>query len=368
MNLIMSNNDLAIIKANVFSVISLLLTIAVGVCASLFPNDIINNRSPFWEVSEVSFKASAFWFLVVLATIFYTIGQVVQTKRADESLGKLDSMIKRLQTLPSDDYLPSYQSCYRTAAANTFLVLQSPDTKIGDINQTIRIVLGAILETARDFDKAGEIMYSANIMLWRPNQRDIEASSPVDLFRTNGNPDFLGILELVPELSTTTSSKSDTYDIDENIKEILLPIPKESSKIYDASGHLKEQMLPGAPYAFVYRVFASYKNINFLFNWLDNKCALDLSTINKVKDYFRDPKGHGKNILSFGSIPILSPSLKANESNDTPPLGVLNIHSAEENLLQDNGQTLFAPLLEPFLILLSVLILKRGELLTNDSI
>ncbi len=98
---------------------------------------------------------------------------------------------------------------------------------------------------------------------------------------------------------------------------------------------------------------------------MDNKSALDLSTINKVKSYF-DMQGDGENILSFGSIPILSPSQKANVSNDTP-LGVLNIHSAEENLLQDNGQTLFAPLLESFLMLLSVLILKRGELLTNGG-
>lgn len=353
---------------HMLSAISLLLVIIVGAMASIYPNEIINNRTPCWFVSEseCSYQASFFWFFVFAAIITYTFGQILQMSRIYASQKKLDSMIKRLQTLPSDNYLPSYQSCYRTAAASTFLILQLQDLKTSDINKTIRIVLGAILETAKDFDKIGNnIMYSANIMLWRPNQTDIEATSPLDLFNAIGNSNHSGFLELVPELSTTTALINDTYDKDDNALPLLLPVPVNRMKVADAKGFIKEQILPGAPYAFVYKVFASFENINSLHAWLDQKSALDLATINKVKSYF-GMKGNGKDILSFGSIPILSPSANANMS-DKIPLGVLNLHSAEEYLLQDNGQTLFAPLLEPFLILLSVLILKRNELLTNGS-
>jgi len=72
-----------------------------------------------------------------------------------------------------------------------------------------------------------------------------------------------------------------------------------------------------------------------------------------------------KDIGSFASIPILAPTPNAGTS-DNPPLGVLNINSNKKNILKDNGQTLFVPLLEPFLILLATLIVERTGMLENE--
>lgn len=347
-----------------FSGLALFMSILAGAHASKYAEAIYSNLSPFWLAKTFSIEASVFWGLVYLALIFFILGQVVQNKRADKAIGKLDSMIKRLQTLPAEGYLPSYQSCYRVAAANSFLVLLSPETKIEQVELAIRSVLGSILETARDFDKAGEIEYAANIMLWHAEGKDVEATKPLELIPNMINhPDLEGVLELIPALSTTTTNNiKDKYNQDKLVKPILLPIPKNRKPIYDTNMNLRSQLLPGAPYAFIYKVFASYKNINTLFDWLDNDCAASLETINQVKSYFM-PNGAGENIRSFGSLPILLPSANATTS-EALPLGVLNIHSAKENILEDNGQTLFTPLLEPFLMLLSMLLLKRTELLS----
>ncbi|WP_143220393.1 MULTISPECIES: hypothetical protein [unclassified Achromobacter] len=43
-------------------------------------------------------------------------------------------------------------------------------------------------------------------------------------------------------------------------------------------------------------------------------------------------------------------------------MAVLNIHSNRENLLQDGGPTMFAPLIEPFCFLLATLLRRRSML------
>lgn len=363
-NLSQALNILKDFILNSITGVAVVSSILAGALASFYTKDILSNYLPFWMAGELSWKASLFWALVYFAAILFVLNQIILSRKGEASINKLDAMIKRLQTLPAEGYLPSYQSCYRVAAANSFLVLLSPNTKVEQLELAIRTVLGSILETARDFDKAGETEYSANVMLWCPSGSNIESISPHELIPNMLNhPDLDGVLELIPALSTTTSNIDEKYNPDQNVKSILLPIPVNKKSIHDANMTLRSPLLPGAPISFVFKVFASYKNIRTLFDWLDNDCATSLETINKIKAYFT-ASGDGEYIRSFGSIPILLPSQNA-YSSDALPLGVLNIHSAKENLLQDNGQTLFAPLLEPFLMLLSMLILRRTELRNN---
>jgi len=223
-------------------------------------------------------------------------------------------------------------------------------------------VLGAILETARDFDKSPEAIYFGNVMIWRPKGEGIEAISPLHIVPfIQGDPRVAGVIELIPELSTSTLDENE-YNKDSNIKPIVFQIPSDPTPVFDGRMMLKYPILPCAPLAFVNKVFASYENIAKLFLWLDTKCGLDAITIDKIRNYFHT--GDGKHIRSFGSIPILLPSEDADKSDDDP-IGILNLHSTQENILEDNGQTLFAPLLEPFLMLLSILILKRNEAMSK---
>lgn len=331
------------------------VTIMAGALASFYTSEIKNNLTPFWGADSFSSHASYFWACVILAGVFFVSSQWAQTRRAARATSKLEEMINRLQTLPADGYLPSYQSCYRIAASNALAVIYSQSATLTQVEAAIRTVLGAILETARDFDRSGDTLYCANIMLWREGGVGLEAPTPIHLVQGgNGCPQFAGLLELMPNLSTSTANQA--YARDSHAKPVTLPVPRDSAPVRNKNQELAYPMLPGAPWAFVNRVFASYNSIKSLFNWLDTKSSADLHTIESIKKYFRD--GDGKNIRSFGSIPILLPTASA-PTEDSFPIGVLNLHSAQENILKDNGQTLFAPLLEPFLILLSVLLIAR---------
>ena len=349
-----------------FGGLTAFVTIMAGALASFFTDDIRNNLTPFVFSDSVSLKASAFWACVIMAGVFLGGGQWAQNRRASRTTRELGVMINRLQTLPADGYLPSYQSCYRVAASNAFAIIYSTNPTVAQIEATIRTVLGAILETARDFDRNAGVDYYANIMLWRPNGLGLEAKSPLHLVTfVKNDPNVAGLLELIPELSTSTANGTTPtgnvtpYDRDQNISAITLPIPNDPAPVRDSKFLLRYPILPGAPWAFIGKMFASYENISQLFQWLDNSSSTDLHTIAKIKNYFIS--GDGKHIRSFGSMPILLPTEDALTSEDLP-LGVLNLHSTKEDLLQDNGQTLFAPLLEPFLILLSILLLKREEI------
>lgn len=351
--------------ANAFSGFALFFSILAGAYASKFADVISNNLTLVW-FTNVTFSSVAllFWVFVWAAVLCFIVGQVVQIRRADASINKLDFMIKRLQTLPAEGYLPSYQRFFRVASSITFFTLLNKNITTENVEFAIRVVLGSVLESAKDFDRADSIVYSANIMLWRPNGNNVESIKPLELMpNIIGHPDLEGVLELVPALSTCTNRKDkDDYNPDLSVDEVLLPIPKDKGPTYDSNMNPREQLLPGAPYAFVHKVFVQYKNISILNNWLDNNCAQNEAIKNKIKDYFAT--GEGSHIRSFGSIPILPPSAEATGA----PLAVLNIHSDKENLILEDGQSLFAPLLEPFLMLLSVLLLKRQELIMQTQV
>lgn len=335
------------------------LMIMAGALASFFTEEIKTNLTPFWSSSSVSIKATTFWFCIFSAGFFLGLGEWAQNRKVTRTANSLENMVKRLNTLPADGYLPSYQSCYRVAAAITYSVTYHPNPTILQVEEAIRNVIGAILETARDFDQGGDSSYCGNIMLWRENGDSIEAASPIHIVNyVKGDPQVSGLLELIPELSTTTEG-NERYDKDLSIKSIILQIPSDASPVHDKEMNLRYPLLPGAPLAFINKVFVSYESISKLHEWIDTKCGLEARAISKIKSYFSH--GDGKSIRSFCSIPILLPTKDAN-TGTANPIGILNLHSAEEGILQDNGQTLFAPLLEPFLMLLSLLLLKRKDI------
>lgn len=345
----------------IFTPLGVVFSVASGAFASFYTYEIKHNFLPFWESSTISYKASFFWVFLFLAALCFLINQVALSVRSEQSIQKLDQMVKRLQTLPSDGYLQSYQSSFRVAASNVFLVLLDPATTVDQVNQAIRTVLGSILETARDYDKVGDIKYSANIMIWRESKTNIESKnylSPV--VNALNNPNYSGFLELLPELSTNTSQDAN-YGVDDLVSALVLPVHNNKSDVPDSNMNLFTHLLPGAPYAFANKIYASFGTINELFTWLDSVCAESLEVKNVIKDYFRE--NPGARIKSFASLPILLPSIDAPDS-EANPIAVLNIHSETENILDDNGESLFQPLLEPFLMLLSTLLLKRTDLLS----
>lgn len=102
-----------------------------------------------------------------------------------------------------------------------------------------------------------------------------------------------------------------------------------------------------------------FESVEAYARWLDANSSRGLEMVNPLKEYFVN--GAGVHVKSFGSRPIVSVDPKVGS------IAVLNIHSDRENLLQDSGQTLFAPLIEPFCFLLATLIETRQVLLSANN-
>jgi len=142
------------------------------------------------------------------------------------------------------------------------------------------------------------------------------------------------------------------------VSPVVLPLPKGPYEIFDEKNSLiKFRVFPGAPWSFIFSEFASFGRIEDFLEWLNTKSTANIEDIQGLRNYFFGPSG--LHIRSFCSVPISRRSSGSDKSANIEPIGVLNIHSNMNGLLADNGSTFFAPLLEPFLILLAALITIR---------
>lgn len=173
---------------------------------------------------------------------------------------------------------------------------------------------------------------------------------------------YQGILELIPEFSTT--SDTDAYQVDNSISSIGLPIPVKPEVLI--GNQKKHKVLPGAPWSFVYKTYTSFHSMNEFLKWCNERCDFSDSVKNDLKNYFTI--GVGKDVKSFISYPLL---LLSNEDNSgKPALGVLNIHRNMEGILTGRGKSkeandlglkLFTPISDPFRMLLVLLLQKYSS-------
>lgn len=341
-----------------FSVSTTLLVIFAGVSASLFTEGI---RSHFFldvPESKSSDGARYFWIFVTLAALAFWLNQAALTKRGNRARSELEEAVRRLKTLPSEVFLPTHSRCWKEASASAIACMVTVNTgktlSRADVDQAARAVLRAVLEAAKDFDKAGQqLEYSANVMVWRDQAQGIESPNAFHVIEKSlVGPEISGYLELIPELSTNSSAAvPGTRDL--STKAVLLPIPKDPSPFLGDDGVTRIVTLPGAPTTFATGNYSVFPNLQSFFEALNKGTTLDDRVTRQVMSYFKEAEG--RHIRSFASFPIMAPG-----STDQLPLGVLNIHSRHEGLLEDNGLTLFAPLLEPFLTLLAVILALRG--------
>jgi hypothetical protein len=346
-----------------FGAFTAIATVLAGGLASFFTDSIKESYWPFF-VGPISWGATAFWFTVGLAGTCLGAGQWAQAQKSDRAAKKLESMVAKLETLPTGGFLPEWKETCRIALQDCCLSLMNPQGTITDLEQRIRNVLGSIAIIAQQYDKAGEVEYAASIMLWRECddafQVNLECSEPVVVAPWfQGDQRAQGVLELVPSLSTAYTGSLNNFSSDPRAVPLVLPVPIDTSVVYDQLNKVRTPVLPGATWAFVHTAFAQFPDVSEFARWIDDETSIDAHAAKRMKDYFRESEG--KHIQSFGSVPILVKSFSGTQQ--TKHVGVLNLHSAETGLLADNGQTLFVPLLEPFLVVLSVLLLQREDML-----
>lgn len=349
------------------------ITVLAGGLASFFTDEIKTYLLPFFGIGAyvVSWKATVFWICVALAGGSLGLGQWSQGRRNARATAKLESMVVKLETLPTGKFLPDWQEACRISLLDGVTLVLSETKSIEQVEQLIRDLLGSILQTAQQFDKIWHpVQYSANIMVWREadakSNVKLEAASPkviVPWFQ--GDVRVSGVLELIPGLSTTlTAGDPAPFVPDIGAEPVVLPVPVDLSLAYDVNRKSRSPVLPGAAWAHVNKQFAQFPDVSKFAEWIDERTSIDTHAANAMKDYFF--KGDGDHIKSFGSIPVLSPAAKRGLEH-LRPIAVLNLHSNEPGLLEDNGQTLFVPLLEPFLVLISILLVERNSLLKKHS-
>jgi hypothetical protein len=344
------------------------VTILAGAEASFFTDDIKTSHIflPFSKADTFSLTATVFWLAVYAVTLLLGGTQWAQNRAAARArtemvtqATKLESLVRRLESLPPETYLARHQETLRRAMSSVIAGISS--TQVHETEAAIRNVLGAVLELARQYDKCNDnTPYCANIMLFRQGGK-VEAENPTSLPNVEPNhPDYDGCLELVPSLSTTTSQSD--FSSDPDIFPFVMHIPKNKEPARDENFMLKFPVLPGAPWSFVYKEYAGFPTILELNEWLRMKCSVETAVQEAIRTHFST--GNGKRIRSFSSMPILA--LTPDVAN-SPALGVLNIHMYDEGLLEEKGGERFSPLLEPFRLILSILLTVRQEKLSSDK-
>jgi hypothetical protein len=351
-----------------FGAFTAIVTVLAGGLASFFTDSIKESHWPFF-MGPISWGATGFWFAVGLAGACLGAGQWAQTQKSDRAARKLESMVAKLETLPTGGFLPEWKETCRIALQDCCLSLMNPLGKIAEHEQRIRNILGSIAIIAQQYDKANGIEYAASVMLWRECDAKfhvkLECSQPVIVAPWfQGDERVRGILELIPNLSTSyTNTSTGAFSNDPKAVPLVLPVPQDTSVVYDQTNKVRTPVLPGATWAFVHTAFAQFPDVSEFARWIDEETSIDAHAAKKMKDYFRESEG--KHIQSFGSVPILVKGFSG--TPHTQHVGVLNLHSVATGLLADNGQTLFVPLLEPFLVVLSVLLLQREDMLAAQQ-
>lgn len=342
--------------------VTAVLTVMTGALASFFTDDIKANWVPFPFLSsgQLSWPATAFWICLGLVGVSLSGTQWAQSRagaRIRAELGgradRLDEAISRIESLPPEGFLAAFQRLLGRAVRSTIA-----GTGANDASQAaaaIRNVLWCILDLVRAYDKVQPVpCYCANIMYFHSATDRIPTHVVTTRPVQQNHPDYDGWLILETSWSTTTLCDGG-IEIDPDVPALLLPIPKDKSPLVDANGREKYRVMPGAPWSFVKEQFAGFVSIASFYEWLENRCSEDGGTIKDTEEYFRS--GKGKHIKSFVSMPlILPPTDGGKDERDGRCIGVLNIHSVGEGLLKEKGGQRFAPICEPFLLLLSILV------------
>jgi hypothetical protein len=212
-----------------------------------------------------------------------------------------------------------------------------------------------LAELIRIFENSPlQTTYAANVMIFRPaaalrklppeQRREWERGLAFSPPRTR-LVELEGILQLVPELSTTTARAENEPD---ELKPLRLPVPEQRLRHVRHGDSRLWRVLPGAPVAWVRKKWVAYPSQADLFQWCRDEGAFADETLAALRSYFDAPPGSA--VQGFASLPFPTGA-------GTSPVGVLNVHSDQPGLFagRDPVRHLF-PLLNPILQIVNDLV------------
>lgn len=268
-----------------------------------------------------------------------------------ELIGATGKLQQLVETLPPTTFLSSFaatDNACRNVLVDVLYARASGALPVEKVKEAIRTVLGGVAELVQIFENSPtETVYAANVMVFRPGKplRELPHAErrkweeelafgpgPISL-------DLLeGVLELLPELSTTTARERNQPD---ELAPLKLPVPVGSEQRVRHAEHRPWRVLPGAPYAWVRKKWVAYPSQSTLLDWCRSKGAFTDDVLGAIRAYFESPAG--RSVQAFASLPFPP-------GTEGDPIGVLNVHCNQPGLFagRDPVRHLF-PLLNPIL-------------------
>lgn len=219
--------------------------------------------------------------------------------------------------------------------------------------EALLTILSSVLELARGFDSHQSFegrqsaRYAINVMQSKPIEdinddawEELESEDKLKFVdpevRKGGLPSIRAavsaILVLRQELSTSTDTP--TNQPDSKLRPLALPIPSELS-----APNGKSAVLPGAPQALTSGEPAPYPDTREMANQCRDEGDFKGSVIGQIDSYFR----RESDVRSLLSLPVhrIAPG--------SAPIGVINIHVDQTNLLADKKtRDQFLRFVQPF--------------------
>jgi hypothetical protein len=328
-----------------FAAVTATVAALVGLVGSVYQTEI---AASFPITLARSFTGHALVFWLSLASLAWLVylrqrvddearGELVKTTRAAEQTSR--RIEEFVQTLPPR----SFQAQLANAIVDVHNLVSAAMPRTRDavtdsdaLIQVIRAVLHSLVSLALQYDDQPLVdgrpaVYSANVMLFVPNGRPTTDVRISFFPPTYDRARLRGLLQVRADLSATTNS-GDEHRPDEAVPQINLPVPLAA----DSNG--RAAALPGAPYAFLSRQSAGYRDSLTLPEWCRTQGDFPPSVQDELTEYFS--RGPGKAVRSFVSTPLRD------------ELGVLNLHANRPDLLgprlekRETFQALVTPLLQ----------------------
>jgi hypothetical protein len=281
-----------------------------------------------------------------------TSGEIaVNTGQLVDQVRVVEGLVQRLHTLPPRGFLEVYREMFDAS-------WKEATQRRGGYESSIRIQLKNILLLLQRLEHISSgARYAANVMLFvetKDRTREELGELRARLHFVEETLDMTripGVLDLQPPMSVASDSDGER---DPHAFAFALSVPS-----LDAEEAEKLGLLSGAPASFVHRTPWVFEAAGDVAKIGENQ-AFTLRVRQSIVRFFAE---HRDRIKSFACYPLfVPPGLSGQESpDDKMPFGVLNVHRDKENFLSAEQAMLVAPILAPFLTLLSASILSGNS-------
>jgi len=345
-------------------------TAVVGTLAGFFAAiyaDEIRNAFPFspdygvgWH-GAIAWHAVQSWTAVAMFGFMFGLNSWALTSTADIQIEKLQGSSAELhqviRTLPPQNFLQGFQD-YLMDAYPVVVKGAEASGNLQEIREGILAVLTNLACMAKLFDShAMSCLYCANIMIFRRlgdlSREDRSALARRAMFTEQREPEgggWEGVVELVPSLAVFVEGERIFFE--ESLPSFVLEIPSPAER-FDAEG--RKAFLPGGPEAFCEEGPSYCPDTHLMGDTCRKERALRPVVSTAMDRYFKE--GHGQDVRSFISIPILPSGCV--EPQGSEPLGVVNIHCNQTEMLRNrHGVELFVPVTTPHLLFIAHLLEK----------